>query len=145
MKTLRLIGMAVIAVIMSVNFVACSDDDEDKGSSNPIVGTWQEDEGNGNYFVWKFNADGTGIEQEYYNGQLYEPDTFTYTYDEKTTVLTITYKEEGDLIAEDIDTYYVTINGNTMEVRFFWDGGEHETPDIYIKKQLCVSMIKDSI
>ena len=134
MKTLRLIGMAVIAVIMSVNFAACSDDDEDKGSSNPIVGTWQEDEGNGNYFVWKFNADGTGIDQEYYNGQLEEPVTFTYTYDIKTTVLTITYKEEGDLIAEDIDTYYVTINGNTMKVREFWDGGEDETPDIYTKK-----------
>ena len=29
MKILRFIGMAVIAVIMSVNFVACSDGDED--------------------------------------------------------------------------------------------------------------------
>jgi uncharacterized lipoprotein YehR (DUF1307 family) len=37
MKTLRFIGMAVIAVIMSVNFMACSDDDdEDDKQSNTI-------------------------------------------------------------------------------------------------------------
>ena len=30
MKTLRFIGMAIIAVIMSVNFVACSSDDNDE-------------------------------------------------------------------------------------------------------------------
>ena len=29
MKTLRFIGMAIVAIIMSVNFVACSDDDEE--------------------------------------------------------------------------------------------------------------------
>ena len=29
MKTLRFIGMAVVAIIMSLNFAACSDDDED--------------------------------------------------------------------------------------------------------------------
>ena len=33
MKTLRFIGMAIVAIIMSVNFVACSDDDDD----NPIL------------------------------------------------------------------------------------------------------------
>ena len=33
MKTLRFIGMAIIAIIMSVNFVACSDDDDD----NPML------------------------------------------------------------------------------------------------------------
>ena len=42
MKTLRFIGMAVIAVIMSVNFMACSDDDdEDDKQSNTIIGTWE--------------------------------------------------------------------------------------------------------
>lgn len=39
MKTLRFIGMAIIAVIMSVNFAACSSDDENK-SDSPLVGTW---------------------------------------------------------------------------------------------------------
>ena len=39
MKTLRLIGMALIAVIMCVNFVACSDDDvEETNATNE--GNW---------------------------------------------------------------------------------------------------------
>ena len=29
MKTFRLIGMALLAVVMCVNFVSCSDDDEE--------------------------------------------------------------------------------------------------------------------
>lgn len=40
MKTLRLIGMAVIAVIMSVNFAACSDDDDETPTTDKLVGQW---------------------------------------------------------------------------------------------------------
>lgn len=32
MRTLRFIGMAIVAVIMSVNFAACSDDDEEEST-----------------------------------------------------------------------------------------------------------------
>ena len=39
MKTLRFIGMAVIAIMLSVNFVACSDDDEDLDVAQ-LEGTW---------------------------------------------------------------------------------------------------------
>lgn len=40
MKTLRFIGMAIIAVVISVNFVACSSDDDENESNSPLVGTW---------------------------------------------------------------------------------------------------------
>ncbi|TGX98520.1 hypothetical protein [Bacteroides muris (ex Afrizal et al. 2022)] len=40
MKTLRFIGMALIAVIMCVNFVACSDDDDEETNAT-IEGTWK--------------------------------------------------------------------------------------------------------
>lgn len=40
MKTLRFIGMAIVAVIMSINFAACSDDDE-KEATTTIEGTWK--------------------------------------------------------------------------------------------------------
>lgn len=40
MKTLRFIGMALIAVIMCVNFVACSDDEEEEANA-AIEGTWK--------------------------------------------------------------------------------------------------------
>ena len=39
MKTLRLIGTVVMAVMMSVNFVACDDDDDDKDPVTPPVET----------------------------------------------------------------------------------------------------------
>ena len=42
MRTLRFIGMAIVAVIMSVNFAACSDDDEEGSTptTENIVGQW---------------------------------------------------------------------------------------------------------
>ena len=104
MKTLRFIGMAIVAIIMSVNFVACSDDDDD----NPIVGVWQNDDED-EHLRLTFNADGSGEEylcwdndSESYRHQ------FTYTYDSATSTLVITY-EDGDTTKET-----VTFNGNTM-------------------------------
>ena len=70
MKTLRVIGMALVAISMSVNFVACSDDDDD----NPIVGTWRcevVDDGKGYSDSYTFNADGSGIWQEFKDCLLY--------------------------------------------------------------------------
>ena len=44
MKTLRLIGVALFTVLMSVNLTACGGDDKDEpsGGGNPLVGTWVE-------------------------------------------------------------------------------------------------------
>ena len=67
MKTLRFIGMAIVAIIMSVNFVACSDDDDD----NPIVGTWRSEVDNYGYSdSYTFNADGSGIWQEFKDNDI---------------------------------------------------------------------------
>ncbi len=40
MKTFRLIGMALLAVVMCVNFTSCSDDDEEQGETYSVEGTW---------------------------------------------------------------------------------------------------------
>ena len=40
MKTLRLISMAVLAVVMCGNFIACSKDDENEVTTSAIEGTW---------------------------------------------------------------------------------------------------------
>lgn len=42
MKTLRLIGMAIVAIMMSVNFAACSDDDEEDNRplAEKLIGHW---------------------------------------------------------------------------------------------------------
>ena len=73
MKTFRLIGMALIAILMCVSFVSCSNDDEDgldiSGPySTKIIGTWKLTHlGDGNVWIpWTkqttsatFNSDGT--------------------------------------------------------------------------------------
>ena len=45
MKTLKFIGMALLAIIMSVNLVACSSDDnndsEEQQTSINLLGTWK--------------------------------------------------------------------------------------------------------
>ena len=64
MKTLRFIGMALVAIMMSVNFAACSDDDDD----NSIVGVWQNDD-EGEHLRLTFNADGSGEEYLFYDDE----------------------------------------------------------------------------
>ena len=102
MKTLRFIGMAIIAVIMSVNFVACSSDDNDENENNsPLVGTWVNIE-NKNSMEYKevmtINENGTGSSANYTNGQLDKDgvDNFRYTYDENSKVFTWIWEEDSD-------------------------------------------------
>lgn len=102
MKTLRFIGMAIIAVIMSVNFVACSSDDNDENENNsPLVGTWVNIE-NKNSMEYKevmtINENGTGSSAIYTNGQLDKDgvDNFRYTYDENSKVFTWIWEEDSD-------------------------------------------------
>ncbi len=47
MKTFRLIGMALLAVVMSVNFASCSNDDEEesnggKSTQELLQGVWYD-------------------------------------------------------------------------------------------------------
>ena len=48
MRTFRLIGMTLLMVMLTVNFTACSDDDDDNELSLPVdntlellIGTWE--------------------------------------------------------------------------------------------------------
>ena len=110
MKTLRLIGLLIMAVMASINFTACGDDDDDD-PSNPIVGVWQNDD-EGEHLRWTFNADGSGSEYLYYDDDsesfTYQ---FTYTYHSETNVIEINYSDG------DTDRYNVTINGNTLTAK----------------------------
>ena len=42
MKKLRMLGMAVVAIMMSLNFLACSDDEKADSYADLIVGVWKE-------------------------------------------------------------------------------------------------------
>jgi len=70
MKCLRMIGMVVIAILMSVNYVSCKDDDDN--ATNELVGT-----------TWKENNSIEWFEWTFVSASKFEGKTF-YIEDEKT-------------------------------------------------------------
>lgn len=103
MKTFKLFGLALMAVLLSVGFAACGDDDDEDAVSSEIVGTWVAD----SYTTVTFNSNGTGYTTETYNGET-ETYNFTYTYNAETGVLKVT--ADG----ETITMTNVKIKGNTL-------------------------------
>ena len=106
MKTLRFIGMAILAVVLSVNFVACSDDDEEKNDADNlteiIVGTWVQD---GDDDILVINANGTGI--IYGNETLYESgegDSFSWSYNNGWVYAGVAGIQEEELRAESVSS-----------------------------------------
>ena len=103
--------MAIVAVIMSVNFTACSDDDEDDKQSNTIIGTWEvtgdsdsDEEYNGIGEIYTFYSNGTVLNE-------WENDFYTYNYklNSDNTILSIDY-EDGDGYEE----MYLEITDNKL-------------------------------
>lgn len=89
MRTFRLIGMAIIAILISVNFTACSGDDE---NSNPTVaqlkGTWfNGDNEDYPYLIieegYFYFSESTSIVTSGNKGEKYK-----YTFDSKTNIMT---------------------------------------------------------
>lgn len=96
MRTFRLIGMTLLMVILTVNFTACSDDDDDNELSLPVdntlellIGTW---EGTGEVAgrLFKFNEDYT----------------YSYDYSNETENGTFEYFPNRYMFV----TYYTTTN-----------------------------------
>ena len=103
--------MAIVAVIMSVNFTACSDDDEDDKQSNTIIGTWEvtgdsdsDEEYNAIGEIYTFYSNGTVLNE-------WENDFYTYKYklNSDNTILSIDY-EDGDGYEE----MYLEITDNKL-------------------------------
>ena len=74
--------MALVAILMCVNFASCSsdDDDEKEPETFSIVGTWIMEEGDMDQWTLVFKADGTGVESWVDDGYD-ESDQFTYRLD----------------------------------------------------------------
>lgn len=124
MKTLRLIGMALIAVIMCVNFAACSDDDEDEsGNAASLIGTWKiekvatngvEEEWDGYpYFIVTdthcYFTDEEDIEKS---------DYCTYTYDTKSKVMHCKYVNQDT----EWDIKVLSLSNSTVSVQTLEEG-----------------------
>ena len=96
MRTLRFLGMTLLMVMLTVNFTACSDDDDDNELSLPVdntlellIGTW---EGTGEVAgrLFKFNEDYT----------------YSYDYSNETENGTFEYFPNRYMFV----TYYTTTN-----------------------------------
>ena len=105
MKTFRLFA-TLLVIVLCAGFTSCSDDDDD----NPIVGTWRSEVDNYGYSdSYTFNADGSGIWQEFKDGKQIDSESFKYSLD-------------GDKITftwSDGETYTSTfsISGNRLTIK----------------------------
>ena len=91
MKKYLLNWMTILMVaIVSVGFVSCGDDDDDeKGGTVSLVGTWSLNFGTNDYCLLTFYQNGTVKYQEYDDGEWEEEDTYNYTY--SNGILRLTY------------------------------------------------------
>ncbi|KAA5427455.1 hypothetical protein F2Y83_23970, partial [Bacteroides cellulosilyticus] len=85
MKTFRLIGMALLAVVMSMNFTSCSDDDEPSKNDDGVITNQKqlvelrmtyEDE----VSITEYSYDSNGKLVSATNTEQYDGSTHTSTY-----------------------------------------------------------------
>lgn len=83
----------------------------DKSEKDLIVGTWRHDYYyEGDYFLMVFNANHTGAQMEYENGELTSTTSFTYTV--KDDVLKIMWDFDGEIVE---NTYsIITLTNETL-------------------------------
>ncbi len=107
MRTLRMIGAAVVAVVLGAGVCACSDDDDDSGSSSPKVGvsiiTTNDGEelvltDYGNYMHFSYDSQGrctsaTGGEADY--KMSYDPYKVTVDFDDELISLSFSFNGSG--------------------------------------------------
>lgn len=110
MRTFRLLGMALLAIVMCVNFTACSsDDDEKEETGTNIVGTWK----------YTSSEDGTGSFTFKSNGGLVwddgEETTSNHTYQLNGKDLKIIFNDNDDYT---LGTF--TIAGNKATYKYYW-------------------------
>lgn len=111
MKTLRLIGLALVAVMLSAATTACDDDDDDDDTQNSQTST-----SNNGIIV-----DGKKLVKtvQYQDDREEDADTFTFSYDSEGRVSNISYYFQGRLRrSED----FVWGNGTITETSVDEDG-----------------------
>ena len=94
MKKILLNWMTIMMfAIVSIGFVSCGNDDDDdkKGGTVSLVGTWSLNFGPDDYCLLTFYQNGTVKYQEYDHGQWEEDDTYNYTYN--NSILSLTYSD----------------------------------------------------
>lgn len=118
MKTLRYIGIAIFAVVMCVNFAACSSDDNEENDSNTLVGTWKitaADEEEMINVIVTFKQDGSAT----FTSSNPDFDSWPYIkYTYNNNNLKIYFSESPT--PDDLIEGPLTINGNTATYQYTW-------------------------
>lgn len=150
METFRLIGMALLAVVMSVNFTSCSDDDEPSKNDDGVITNQKQlvelrmtDE-DGESVITEYSYDSNGKLVSATNTEQYDGSTHTSTYTvtwgankiiESRNGEAITYTLENGLITHtsdsdggDLDNADFTYNANKQLIKLI---NLHEVSDDY--------------
>ena len=105
MKTLRLIGSVIMAIMLSINFIACSDDEEDRsGDAANFVGKWK-------------------IERTNYEGEIEEWDGYPYLV---VTASNFYFTDEAGTTKSDNSTYTYDAKNKVINAKYV-NGGESYT------------------
>lgn len=136
MKTLRLIGMTLLAVVMCMNFVSCGDDDDDDKNDNAVslVGKWKVEKSNyeGETEPWDGLPYFVVTESHLYftdDAGKDKSDYCTYTYDADKKVINAKYVER------EYSYIIKVIKLTDTEFQWQWDeDGKDKWTTLYCKK-----------
>lgn len=127
MKTIYQILLGSLMAVLLMNFISCSDDEENGGGTG-IVSTWEFAQSDGEYIeTIQFRSNGTYkvTQKEYYSSKGWdtEIEEGTYEFDEETMTLTIHYFEdypEGKPVTRTLTVLQLT--KNVLEIDEWWEG-----------------------
>ena len=140
MKTFRMIGMALFAVFMCVNFAACSSDDdgpteEMSNEAKALIGTWFWNNSSTYISTYTYTFKSNGEYDYCHIEGNDEPDEWSgkYTYNENLHKLTL-YKEKSNLVDEEFFIDYV--DSKTLKILLWehYEKGRYENLETYTKK-----------
>lgn len=119
MRTFRLLGMALIAILVSVNFASCSSDDDEENNASRLIGTWYEINSEEEQICFSFKSDYTGYTWANHYGES-ESNKYKFTWKATDTEITIEFKDGKDA---GIYTDPYTIDEKGL---LHWDGIAYE-------------------
>ena len=117
----------LVYLFLTVLIVACSSSDDDGNSGVTLnaqfVGSWltEFDDEEGGSLLLEFNADGTGSENEVYDG---ETDTEVFTWSTTSTLMTVTYAPDDvdelmyEFLTDDQVKFTINEDDETYEIIF---------------------------
>ncbi len=117
----------LVYLFLTVLIVACSGSDDDSNAGVTLnaqfVGSWltEFDDEEGGSLLLEFNADGTGSENEVYDG---ETDTEVFTWSTTSTLMTVTYAPDDvdelmyEFLTDDQVKFTINEDDETYEIIF---------------------------